>query len=120
MSEQTLFYCPRCKSTELFMMVSVTLVAPLAYQGNLSKQRLRDKDVELWGALWPLGIFYCQDCGHELWHPHEKHGTLIYGNALRRIQNVHTIEEAKQLATQAINEVDEAALLKIIEHFQEK
>ncbi len=54
--------CPQCK-VEMNIMVSVTMTMPSSMMGNITKDKLRGKDVQTDAIFWDGGDYLCPKCG---------------------------------------------------------
>ena len=55
--------CPKCKKEELTIMADITISMPSKYYRDLTKDKLRKKEVELWGVNWADASWICPKCG---------------------------------------------------------
>jgi len=68
------FRCPVCGSTNVDMMVDITIVTSAQFENAITKKVLYSSRTELWGAYWEKASFFCRNpvCNHVMLAPNPK------------------------------------------------
>jgi hypothetical protein len=56
--------CQKCGSQDILVIVTAFLEIPIKMYGNLTKENIKKKDVQIRGADWGKASFLCKDCGY--------------------------------------------------------
>ena len=56
--------CKKCGCEDFKVMTSMIVSMPIDMYCNLTKQKMRKKEFEVWGVNWDRADFICKNCGH--------------------------------------------------------